>query len=108
MTTGTGVKSTRGRQAQLALHPRRAQQHTLLVLQCVRQVDDVASGLARHLPGVAGEGFIRREEGEVHVLQVLRQDALDEGGFFAHGLELAERLIVVEQPDVGRRGSCGR
>src|SRR5450759_929585 len=89
--------------AQLALHPGGAQQDTLLVLQSVGQIDDVAACLARPRPGVTGEAFIRCEEGEVHVLQVLRKDTLDEGGFFAHCIELAERLVVIEQTGVLRR-----
>ena len=88
---------------QLALHPRSAQQNALLVLQSVGKIDDVAARLARHLPGIAGEGFVGGEEGEVHVLQVLRKHALDEGRLLAHRFELAERLVVIEQTDVLRR-----
>ena len=48
------------------------------------------------------------EESEVHVLQVLGKHALNEGGLFAHSLQLAERLFVIEQADIVAPGSCGR
>ena len=43
------------------------------------------------------------EEGEVHVVQVLRQDALNEGRLLAHRFELAERFVVIEQANILRR-----
>ena len=76
--------------------------HALLPFQAERQVDDVAARLLGHVPGLAGELLIRGKEGEVDVLQVLRQDALDKRGLVANGLELAERLVVVEQANVVR------
>ena len=97
-----------GRNAQLALDPRRAQQHAFLAFQSIGQVDDVAAGLARQLPGIAGEGLVRGEEREVHVLQVLGQNALDKGGLIADGLELAQRLFVIQQANIVRPGNCGR
>ncbi len=93
---------------QFVLHPGRAQQRVRTIFQSVRQVDDVAARPARHLPAVAREAFIGGEEGEVHVVQVFRKNALDERGLFADSLQLAERLFVVEQANVGARENCDR
>ncbi len=100
MVTGVTAKSIFGRNIQLVLNPRRPQQHAFLVFERIGEVDDVAAGFARHLPRIAGKGLIGSKEREVHVVQVLRQHALDEGRLLAYRLQLAERFVVVEQADI--------
>ena len=44
------------------------------------------------------------EESEVHALELLRANALDEVHLVAHRFQLAERLVIIEQPDI----DCGK
>jgi hypothetical protein len=43
------------------------------------------------------------EESEVHALELLRADALDKVHLIAHRLQLTERFVVIEQPDIDGR-----
>ena len=73
-----------------------------LIFKNGREIDDRAAGVARIFPAAARALLIGGEESEIDVLELLGADALDEADFVAHGLELPERFVVVEQTNVGR------
>src|SRR6516164_7558097 len=85
-----------------ALDPRRTKLYPFHTIQSERNVDDVTTGLLGHVPGVARESIVGGEKDEIDALHMLRQDALDERGLIPNGLQLSERLIVIQQPNVMR------
>ena len=103
MTTGASMKSTLG-VAPSSRSTQGARSKTpVLTFQAIGKIDDVAACFPSHRPGIASEIFIGGEKGEIHVLQVLGQHALDERRLFADSFQLTERLFVVEQANVLRR-----
>ena len=73
------------------------------IFQREREIDDGIAEVARRLPVIARRARIGSEEGEVHALELLRADALDEIHLLAHRLQLAERLVVIQQADIDGR-----
>src|SRR5271157_1418059 len=89
--------------AQLMFNPWGPQYHALLILKRIGEINDVAPGVARHLPRIAGEVFIGRKEREVHILQVLGQHPLNKRRLLAYSLQLPQRFVIVEQTEILRR-----
>ncbi len=97
-----GLQLRSERLAQLALNPRRLHLRFRFVLQSVGEIDNRAARLLRLLPVLAGAFLVGSEEGEIDFVELLRAHALDERNFVAHGLQLAQRFVVIEQLDVDR------
>ena len=102
VTHGPGCKSGGSDLSALALDPQRAHAGSGFVFQRAGEIDDGAAGIAGALPVLARALFIGGEESEIHMLELLGAHALDEADLVAHGFELAQRLVVVEQAHVHR------
>src|ERR1700722_9236713 len=87
----------------LALDPQRTNGRSRFTLQSRRQVDDGAAGVPGAFPVLARAVAVGREESEVHVFELLGTDALDETDFVAHGFELAQGFVVIEQTNIHGR-----
>src|SRR5581483_6672785 len=87
----------------LALDPKRAHPRAGLVFQYTGEIDNRAASVTRVLPASARAFLIGGEKCEIHVFELLGANPLDEADLVAHGFQLPQRLIVVEQADIGRR-----
>src|SRR5579862_7251124 len=99
----TGLQLGGSDLAALTLDPQRADSGSGFIFQCGRQINDGTAGITGVLPTAARTLLIGGEEGEVDILKLLSAHTLDKADLVAHGFQLAERLVVIEQADVGGR-----
>ena len=59
-------------------------------------------GVARDFPALARRSVVGCEEGEIQVIELLVPHPLDERDFIAHGFQLAQGLVIVEQFHIDR------
>src|ERR1700757_919176 len=85
----------------LALDPKRSHGCASLVFENGRQIDNRASRIASIFPTPPRALLIRSKEAEIHMLELLGSHALDEADLVAHGFQLSQRFIVVQQTDIG-------
>jgi hypothetical protein len=86
---------------QLAVDPGRADQDAGLTFERKAEVNDAGTGLVGALPVFESERLLAGEEGEVHALERIGIDTLDEGDFVADGFEAAEFGLVIHENEVG-------
>ena len=84
----------------LALHPQRTHVRARLIFENSGEIDNRAARVPRVFPTAPRALLIGGEEREVDVLELLGAHALDEADLVAHGLELTERLVIIEQTNI--------
>jgi hypothetical protein len=85
---------------EFALHPKRTHAGARLIFQSAGKVDDGAARIARTFPVLARAFRIGGKESEIDVFKLLGPHALNKADFVAHGFELAQRFVVIEQAHV--------
>src|ERR1051325_1565490 len=85
----------------LALDPQRPDGRPSLVFERSREIHNGASCVPGVFPTAACALLIRGKKREVYVLELLGAHALDKTDLVTHGLQLTERLVVIQQADVG-------
>src|SRR5689334_8095523 len=85
----------------LALDPQRPNGRPSLVFECSREIHNGASCVPGVFPTAARAVLIRGKEREVHVLELLGAHALNKTDLVAHGFQLTERLVIIQQTNVG-------
>ncbi len=89
--------------AGLPLDPGRADRCFRFIFQRERKIHDGIAQVPCRLPVIARRAWVGGEEGEVHTFELLGADALDEVHLVADRFQLAERLVVIKQPDIDGR-----
>ena len=74
----------------LALHPQTTHVCARLIFENSGEIDNRAARVARVFPTALRALLIGGEEGEIHVLELLGANPLDEADLVTHGLELPE------------------
>ena len=103
-----GMRRNDGRREQvrgagIGAQPGSAHQHARFLVQRAGKVEHRGSGAeALCASGCAVRSSDAAEEGEVDVLERVGANGLDEGDLVAHLVELAQRLILVQQREGGR------
>ncbi len=100
---GSGLQFRGGDLSALPLDPYRPHAGPGFVFQRGGKIDDGTAGIASIFPVLACALFIRCKKSKVHVLKLLGAHSLDKTDLVAHGLELAEGLVVIEQANIGGR-----
>src|SRR6266699_373629 len=99
----SGLQLRRERLPNLTFHPGGAKSGAGIVFECVREINNRTATLENLPPVPASTLRIRSKERKVHVLELFGANALNESDFIFQRLELSERLVVIEELDLGRR-----
>jgi hypothetical protein len=95
---GTGLG---GDGLQFAIDPGGADEHARLTFESIGEVDDAGSGAGGALPVPEGELLVAGKEGEVHAIEGVGIDALDEADLIADGFEAAQLGFVIHELEIG-------
>ena len=95
-----GGKQVSGRR--LGVQPGGAHHHARLLIESAGQIQHRRAGAQRIPPVLAGLILRAAEKGEVNVVKGVGGDGLEKGNLVAHLLQLALRLFLIEQDNVGR------
>src|SRR5882724_3724697 len=87
----------------LALDPGRPYACRLLVLEGEREIQNGAAAISSFCPALTRGVLVAGEKREIHFLELVAADTLNEGNFFAYGLKLSQGFIVIQQFDVSSR-----
>ena len=99
----TRLQLRRERLPKLSLHPGGPEGGITLVFERVREVNNRTATLENLSPVSASTHRIRSKKSEIHVLKLLSPNALNESNFVLQRLDLSQRLVVIEELDLGRR-----
>src|SRR5438309_9185946 len=88
---------------QFLFYPWRTDGDVTFSIQGIGKIENSGPGLESALPVPASKSGVGGEEGKIDVAKMFGVGGLDKCGFVAHLIELAQRLVVVEQLYVGDR-----
>jgi len=84
-----------------AIDPGGADEHARLTFESIGEVDDAGSGAGGALPVPEGELLVAGKEGEVHAIEGVGIDALDEADLIADGFKAAQLGFVIHELEIG-------
>jgi len=94
---------------QFAIDPGGADEHARLTFESIGEVDDAGSGAGGALPVPEGELLVAGKEGEVHAIEGVGIDALDEADLIADGFKAAQLGFVIHELEIGvGKGRIGK